>query len=78
MGQDVLLGWGLNRQLQIDSQLGETVTPRILDFFYNVPVKAFTCANNFSLAQIGTILMTHRELARLLDDSLAGVSRCET
>lgn len=60
MGQEVLLGWGLNRQLQIDSQLGETVTPRILDFFYNIPVKAFTCANNFSLAQIGTIPMTHR------------------
>ena len=60
MEQEVLLGWGLNRQLQIDSQQGETVTPRILDFFYNIPVKAFTCANNFSLAQIGNIPMTHR------------------
>jgi hypothetical protein len=74
MGQEVLIGWGLNRQFQIDSQLGETVTPRILDFFYNVPVKAFTCANNFSLAQIGSIPMTHREFSRLLNDSLNGVN----
>jgi hypothetical protein len=76
MGQEVMLmGWGLNRHFQIESSLPETTTPRTLEAFYSLPITHICCASTFSLASIGTLLMTEQELHLQLADALATACR---
>lgn len=54
----MLMGWGLNKNFQIDSQLNETTTPRTLDSFYSLQISQICCGSTYSLANIGKIIMT--------------------
>jgi alpha-tubulin suppressor-like RCC1 family protein len=76
MGQEVMLmGWGLNRHYQIEAALPETTTPRTLEAFYALPITHICCGSTFSLATIGTLLMTDQELEQLLVDALVSAGR---
>lgn len=54
----MVMGWGLNKHFQIDSQLSETTTPRTLDSLYSLQVLQICCGSTFSLANIGKVMMT--------------------
>lgn len=60
-GDDSLLvGWGLNRQNQLDFKVSEMSAPRTLDLLQSVPIRLLCCGSTFSLAVVGTLELTHR------------------
>lgn len=64
----MVMGWGLNRHFQIDYQLSETTTPRTLDSFYSLEVQQICCGSTFSLANVGKVMVTDRELEGFLKE----------
>jgi len=67
MGHErLIMGWGLNKQYQIDSQLNENTTPRTLDALFSLPIAQLCCGSTCSLANLGSHEVTVNDARTLL------------
>ena len=62
-GQEkMLVGWGFNKNFQIDFKMGEATAPRTLDILHSASIRLLCCGSSFSLAVIGELPMTSQEV----------------